>query len=127
MLDILNLSSSDFPKFHIEGSDLSDEQKAAALTSNGECLAKEVAQPYLFFPFDLQQIPGPPLMQNFTFQVDKLYSIGNLKPSPNMRVNDCTGAAVILNGCGSEVSSEVLAEIVDELIMADKYFEKELN
>lgn len=96
MIDKSKVPSTEYHHYLIGGSSLTDEQKAAAMASFDECMAKEVT-PYRFFPFELEKIQGPRLMQNLTAMINKMFAIGNLPPTENIRISDCSAAALLLN------------------------------
>jgi len=114
----LTRSSDDvmrFKEIFIGGSKLGSENKAAAAVSFDQCMAKDFTPPHLPFQFELEKIPGSPLLQNITLLVNGIYAMGNLVPSVELRAVDCGFSALALNGCGAALSDSILLGIVNIL------------
>jgi len=114
-----------FKEFEIGGANLPDEKKAAAMTYFDECLAKDVTLPHLIFPFEPEKIQGPAILQNITSLINRTFSIGNLPPTTEMRMLDCAGAALALNGCDEATPIEILTKEMNNIIQLDKTIEKD--
>jgi len=104
-----------YKKFSIGGTNLSDEKKTAAMASFDQCMAKDFTLPYQFFPFESEKIHGPVLLKNLTVLVNQVFHMGNLPPTMQMRVVDCAGASLLLNGCDSTTSDETLIKLMNGL------------
>jgi len=117
------VSSVEFHQYQVEGSSLGDKDKAAAMASFDECMARQVARPYQFFQSELEMISGSQLLRNVTSMYNRVFGFGNLEPTDNIRVTDCSATSLILNGCSSEMSDESLTVLLNGLIQVDRIVE----
>jgi len=93
------------------------------MASFDECMARQVARPYQFFQSELEMISGSQLLRNVTSMYNRVFGFGNLEPTDNIRVTDCSATSLILNGCSSEMSDESLTVLLNGLIQVDRIVE----
>jgi len=67
------------------------------MASFDECMARQVARPYQFFQSELEMISGSQLLRNVTSMYNRVFGFGNLEPTDNIRVTDCSATSLILN------------------------------
>lgn len=104
-----------FKESRISRSNLSTEKKAAAMVSFDECLAVDFTPPHHIFAFELEKIQGPAVLQDLISTAERVYSIGNLTPSTQLRILDCSYSALFINGCDATTPAEIIARAVEDL------------